>query len=348
MTRPAAERLLAWYDEVRRDLPWRQTRDPYRILVAEVMLQQTQVATVAPRYEAFLRRFPTGAALAAAPEEEVLAAWSGLGYYRRARLLQRAARQIAALPGGFPRTAAELEQLAGIGSYTAAAVASIAFGEVVPVLDGNVERVVARWLALGEPVARAATRRRLRAAAAGLLVGDRAGDSNQALMELGATCCRPRAPRCGACPLSDDCAARALGSPEAFPVKAAKRAIERHDLLSVWVERKDGAALFFRRRTDAAWLAGMWELPTVTADGRAEASLAARYGGRFDLGAALGAYRHAITHRSLRVEVRRADWSPEAGMAEGPEAAWLRRPELAAAATSAMVAKALAVVDAAG
>lgn len=341
-----AERLLAWYDAVRRDLPWRRTRDPYRILVAEVMLQQTQVATVAPRYERFLERFPSCEALSAASEEEVLAAWSGLGYYRRARLLQCAAREITRRPEGFPQTAAELAGLSGIGAYTAAAVASIAFGEATPVVDGNVERVVARRLALAEPVARAAVKRQLRAGAAELLVAGRAGDSNQALMELGATCCRPRAPRCDECPLAADCAARQLGSPEAFPVKAEGRPRERHGLLSAWVVREDGRVLLFRRGAGEGWLAGMWELPTVPADGSSEARLGERYGGAFRLGERLGAYRHEVTFRSLRVEVRRASWAGAQEVAEAPEGRWFGGEELAAVATSAMVAKARAVVAA--
>jgi A/G-specific adenine glycosylase len=341
-----AERLLAWYDAVRRDLPWRRSRDPYRILVAEVMLQQTQVATVVPRYERFLERFPSVAALAAASEEEVLAAWSGLGYYRRARLLQRAAREIALRPEGFPRTAAELADLSGIGAYTAAAVASIAFGEATPVVDGNVARVVARRLAIAAPVARAAVQRQLHAGAAELLVAGRAGDSNQALMELGAICCRPRAPRCGECPLAADCAALERGSPEAFPVKTEGRPRERHGLLSAWVAREDGSVLLFRRGAGEAWLAGMWELPTVPADGTSEAHLGERYGGTFWLGERLGAYRHEVTFRALRVEVWRASWAGAREVAEGPEARWFGGEELAAAATSAMVAKARAVVAA--
>ncbi len=197
--RPAI--LLAWYDGFRRDLPWRRTRDPWAVWVSEVMLQQTQVATAAPYFVRFLDRFPNPAALAEASEEELLAFWSGLGYYRRARLLQSGARAVAAR-GEMPRRPEELLRLPGIGPYTAAAIASIAFGEPVPVLDGNVARVMARLEGIREPATSAPVRRRLRVAAAGWLDATRPGDSNQALMELGATLCRPRAPRCASCPLS--------------------------------------------------------------------------------------------------------------------------------------------------
>ena len=185
---PAAA-LLKWYDAERRSLPWRATRDPYRIWISEIMLQQTRVQTVIPYYESFMTRFPTVEDLAAAPLEEVLALWSGLGYYRRARLMHEAAKRLAAT--GFPARSSALEKLPGIGPYTAAAVASMAFGEAVPVLDGNVERVLCRRLALDRDPRRSAGRRLLLAATARLLDSKRPGDSNQALMDLGATICRP-------------------------------------------------------------------------------------------------------------------------------------------------------------
>lgn len=340
----AASRLLFWYRSRRRDLPWRKNRDPYRVLVAEIMLQQTQVATVAPRYESFLSRFPSVESLAAASEEEVVAAWSGLGYYRRARLLRAAAAQIVARPGGFPRVASALAQLSGVGAYTAAAVASIAFGEAVAVVDGNVERVMTRRLGLAEPVSRAAVRRRIREAAGAMLVEGEAGDSNQALMELGATVCRPRGPLCEQCPVAEDCEGFRLGIPEAFPVKSANRARESLRLLSIWVE-EDGALLLFRRPLGEEWLAGMWELPTVSFEGPRESRLASRYGGRFEVGVTIGSYRHAITYRDLTVELARGRWAAQGEIGEGPEARWFAREELAGAALSAMVSKAAAVVE---
>ena len=193
---PDSGGLLAWFDANRRDLPWRLSADPYRVWVSEIMLQQTQVERVVSYFEAFVARFPDVAHLASSSVEEVLAAWSGLGYYRRARSLHAAARQIVAL-GGFPRDIEGWLALPGVGRYTAAAVTSICFGAKQPVLDGNVERVLSRVIGLGQDPKKAAGRRTLLRVAESLLDDERPGDSNQALMELGATVCRPRAPRCG-------------------------------------------------------------------------------------------------------------------------------------------------------
>ncbi len=203
--------LMAWYERSHRDLPWRNSRDPYAIWVSEVMLQQTRVAVVEERFKAFLELFPTLDALAVAPEQEVLAAWSGLGYYRRARMLHRAAQFVLAnCAGVLPQTSAELRLLPGIGTYTAAAIASIAFGECVAVVDGNVERVlyrVAGW-ETGVRAGSAALKRKVSELAGDLMDVARPGDFNQALMELGATVCLPRNPLCLVCPLSTDCQTR--------------------------------------------------------------------------------------------------------------------------------------------
>ncbi|MCZ7652440.1 MAG: NUDIX domain-containing protein [Thermoanaerobaculia bacterium] len=337
--------LAAWYARHRRELPWRGTSDPYAVLLSELMLQQTRVAAAMPYYARFLARFPDVAALAAATEEEVLALWSGLGYYRRARQLHAAARRIAA--AGFPRTARELAQLPGVGPYTAAAVASIAFGEPVAVVDGNVVRVVARLLAWDEPVERAASRRAIAASAGALLDRERPGESNQALMELGATLCRPAGPLCGACPLAPFCAGRARGVAAELPRRAPRRPPQRERLVVARVERA-GRVLLFRRDAGERLLAGLWELPEAPAGAGAEAALTARYGGRFRLGAPLGRLRHAITTRALEVEVRAARWEPAGGqvggqVAEGPEAAWLSPAEAAGAPLTALARKALAL-----
>src|SRR5579872_507247 len=203
--------LLAWYDLSQRDLPWRSSRDPYAIWVSEIMLQQTRVAVVVERYQAFMTRFPSLVSLALATEQEVLALWSGLGYYRRARMLHKAARFVAnRLKGNLPATAEELRVLPGIGAYTAAAIASIAHGERVAVVDGNVERVlcrVAAWESEGRRGG-AGLKRKADALAAQLLDPRRPGDFNQAMMELGATVCLPRKPLCLACPLAPDCTTR--------------------------------------------------------------------------------------------------------------------------------------------
>lgn len=306
--RPVAD-LLSWFDRHRRDLPWRQTRDPYRIWLSEVMLQQTRIETALSYYLRFLEEFPTVEDLARAEVGEVLALWSGLGYYRRARQLHAAAREAVAR-GGIPRTVEELRELPGIGAYTAAAVASIAFDVPAPVLDGNVERVLSRWLALDlDPKSREA-RQRMLAAAAGLLDPRRPGDSNQALMELGATVCAPRRPRCLLCPLSPGCRAARQGDPERFPVARAKRARERHKLAVAVSQREDGV-LLFRRPEQSAVLAGTWELPWTRLDGRSavqpQDGLAERYGGRWAVGPRLGGVRHAITHRDLELEIHQAE-----------------------------------------
>ena len=245
--------LLDWYDRNRRDLPWRRSRDPYAIWVSEVMLQQTRVAAVVEKYQAFLARFPTVVALAMAPEQEVLAQWSGLGYYRRARMLHKAAQLVAgAARGQMPNTAAELRALPGIGGYTAAAIASIAFGERVAVVDGNVERVLCRiagWDANG------AYRRKVEELAAQLVDEERPGDFNQAMMELGATVCLPRNPRCLVCPVSEDCKTRGEHKTAARP-----RMVSSEVGCGLFL-RKAGQVLLEQRPSTVSVMPGLWELP---------------------------------------------------------------------------------------
>lgn len=337
--------LLSWYDRHRRELPWRTTRDPYRIWLSEVLLQQTRVEVVVPYYLRILARFPTVAELAAAPVEELLALWSGLGYYRRARQLHAAAVGIAAADGRFPDTAQGWRRLPGVGAYTAAAVASIAFGEAVAVLDGNVERVLARYLAFGDDPRSAEGKRRLVACGETLLDPERPGDSNQALMELGATVCSPHRPKCLICPLAEGCAARRSGSPEEFPRTRPRRAVERRRLLAAVVEREE-AVLLFRRPEESTVLGGTWELPWIPTDeangGPAEAAFARRYGGTWSLGPRLGAVRHGITFRDLTVEVcaARVEWGGE--VQEGAAAGWFGARERAGLFLSSLVEKILA------
>jgi A/G-specific adenine glycosylase len=313
------------------------------------MLQQTRVEHARAYFGPFLERYPTVGALAAAPLEEALAHWSGLGYYRRLRLLHRAAADVVAAGGAIPSSPERLRQLPGVGDYTAAAVASIAFGVAEPVLDGNVVRLLARRLACGEDPARPTVRRRLREEAARWLDADAPGDSNQALMELGARVCTPRAPRCGECPLATGCAALATGTPERYPARARPGAPRRVALLVAIVER-GGRVLLFRRGEGEALLAGTWELPWIEHDATAgtaedaEARLAARYGGRFALGREQGVVRHAITTRRLLATVRAAELLT-GSVAEGPEARWVAREELAGLPLSSLVHKALAVAD---
>jgi A/G-specific adenine glycosylase len=253
-------RLLAWFDAGRRDLPWRRTSDPYRVWVSEVMLQQTQADRVVGYYERFVAAFPTVEALAAAPIDDVLKLWEGLGYYARARALHAAARAVARdLHGRLPRRAAELRSLPGFGPYTAAAVASIAFGETVAALDTNVLRVLARVACVDGPTSRGAARARLERIAARLIDPERPGDFNQAMMELGAMVCRPRAPRCLLCPVAADCSARASGDPERWPEPATSAA--RPDVhAACGVVRRRGRLLVVRR-PERGLLGGLWEFP---------------------------------------------------------------------------------------
>jgi A/G-specific adenine glycosylase len=250
-------RLLAWYDEHARDLPWRKARDPYRVWLSEVMLQQTRVAAVISHYHQFLRRFPTVEKLAAARLASVLAAWSGLGYYRRARMLHVAAKVIVRKRGGkVPPTSRALRELPGVGRYTAAAIASIAFGEPTAVVDGNVERVLQRFTSerlSGEDLWNTAGE---------LLDKSRPGDFNQAVMELGATVCTPRAPICLACPVIELCATRGELAQRTTTRRQGKREI--HYALSCLDDESRPAKVFLVRRPhEASLMAGMWELPEM-------------------------------------------------------------------------------------
>ncbi len=336
------EGLLAWYDSSQRSLPWRVDRDPYRIWVSEVMLQQTQVSTVIPYYESFMDRFPTVETLATATIDEVLTLWSGLGYYRRARQMHAAAQQIVEL-GGFPQRSSELQKLPGIGVYTSAAVASMAFGEVVPVLDGNVERVLSRRMGLEEDPKRVASRKRLLDAGARLLDPGRAGDSNQALMELGATICRPKRPDCEICPLIKGCRAHRSGDPERFPPPRRRRAVEQVELTIALVEDRD-RILLFKRPDDSDLLAGLWELPNVPRRGRLstmEKVLGRRYGGRWTLERVRTRVKHGITHRALVLHVHPAHVEAGGTVAEGPEAAWVAADEMSDYPLSSAIEKVL-------
>jgi A/G-specific adenine glycosylase len=263
-----AEDLLAWYRRHARDLPWRakpgEATDPYRVWLSEIMLQQTTVAAVAPYFQAFLARWPDVRALAAAPLDDVLAAWAGLGYYARARNLHACARAVAAeYDARFPGTEAELRKLPGIGAYTGAAIAAIAFGQRASVVDGNVERVVARLFALETPLPQA--KPALRALAASLLPPEPApdfpfGDFAQATMDLGATLCLPRKPRCVLCPLRESCAAQAAGVAADLPRRAPKTERPTRRGAAFWLIRDDGAVLL-RRRAARGLLGGMMEVP---------------------------------------------------------------------------------------
>ena len=285
-----AERLLQHYVDNSRDLPWRSPpgaapADPYRIWLSEVMLQQTTVAAVAPRFRRFVERWPTVEALAAAADDEVLSEWAGLGYYARARNLIACAREVAAR-GGFPDSEAALRKLPGIGDYTAAAIAAIAFGRHALVIDSNVERVTARLHGLERPA-----RAELRAAVETVTPAEGAGDFAQAMMDLGATICRPRSLLCSICPLSGDCAAFASGTPELFPAPKPRKARPVRYGIARWIER-DGA-LWLVRRPPRGLLGGMAALP---GEGWTTEPPAAA-------GRPLARVRHVFTHFTLELTI---------------------------------------------
>ena len=256
--------LLDWYEKNKRDLPWRRTRDPYKIWVSEIMLQQTRVAAALPYYLRWMEELPDVNALAAVEEERLMKLWQGLGYYSRARNLQRAAKVIVEeLDGRFPDTWEELRKLPGVGDYTAGAVASIAFGRRVPAVDGNVLRVAARVADIRENIMDTKVRRRLSELMAAAVPSDRPGTYNQALMDLGATVCLPNGkPLCDACPLSTLCEAHRLGLEEALPVRE-KKASRRVEELTVYLLVRDGRVAL-RKRPDRGLLAGLWEFPHVS------------------------------------------------------------------------------------
>jgi A/G-specific adenine glycosylase len=323
--------LLAFYRRHGRDLPWRRTRSPYAIWVSEIMLQQTQVMTVIPRFAPFLRRFPTLAKLADAQEPAVCEAWAGLGYYRRARHLHRAARQVLAEHDGeIPRTAAELRELAGIGEYTAAAIASIAFAEKIAAVDGNLIRVLARVFALPGRASDRGLLNEVREHAQRLVDCSRPGEVNQALMDVGATVCRPANPRCGECPLRRCCAALHAGNPTVYPGRKIKPARPRLPVAFAWIEQ-DGAVVLEQRPLDGLW-AGLWELPSASGSG-AKRALAKRVGQR--LGRRIATVTHDLTHRRVEASVYRvAPGTPMGRLWRDPGAAPL----------SALARKAIAAV----
>lgn len=299
-----AQTLVEWYRKNARALPWRSdARDPYHVLVSEFMLQQTQVDRVVPRFQAFVARFPTFASLAAAPEDEVVEEWSGLGYYRRARMLHRLAEAVAASGGALPASAAGLEELPGIGPYTAAAVASLAWGEAVPVLDGNTMRVGARVLTLERDPRSAEGRRRLEAWILGLMENQSPGEVNEALMELGATVCTPAEPGCNVCPFSSDCAAKTLGRQQDFPPPRQRRATVSMRWVAACIVSPEGRWLV-RRIDDGPILRGLW-LPPIAGleDGADPVQTAAGLVLLPSMTASspLPAVRHNITHRKIDV-----------------------------------------------
>ncbi len=327
-----SDRLLAWYDAHARILPWRmppgstERPDPYRVWLSEVMSQQTTLAAMTPYWRRFTARWPTVEALAAADEAEVMREWAGLGYYARARNLHATARTVAEL-GGFPRTAAGLRGLPGVGDYTAGAIAAIAWGEPVAAVDGNAERVAARMTADATPLP--AARRALRRAVEGWVAVDRPGDFAQALMDLGATICTPRSPRCLLCPLASDCAARAQGELDRYPIKPPRKPRPHRTGIAWWVER-DGRLALVRRGAERM-LGGTLALPSSDWDGRP--------GDWADApeGRTLGTVTHGFSHFTLTLDVVAAE-------AIEPPAHWLWWPldELEGAGLASLFVQAVA------
>jgi A/G-specific adenine glycosylase len=302
------ETLLEWYDKNARALPWRFEQSAYRTWISEIMLQQTQVYTVIPYFERWMAKFPDVAALAAASEQDVLSIWEGLGYYSRARNLHKAAQALVREYGGrLPQTVEALKELPGIGPYTAAAIASIAFGQDEATVDGNIRRVFSRVFNLTEPLRSPDGEKRIWDLAEANLPSGKAGAYNQALMDLGATICTPKSPACERCPVASACQARALGVAEERPVKPPRRAVPSLTVTAAVIRRDDGRVLLTKRPPEGL-LGGLWEFPGGTLE-ETDADLQAclrreiqeELGVEVQVGEGFGTYKHAYTH--FRIEL---------------------------------------------
>jgi A/G-specific adenine glycosylase len=345
--------LIDWYDRVARDLPWRRTRDPYAIWVSEIMLQQTRVDTVVRYYGRFLERFPSARALAAASEDEVMAAWSGLGYYRRARNLHSGVREVVARYGGHVPAEPEARRaLPGVGRYTAGAIGSIAFERAEPIVDGNVARVLCRVLGIDTPPERSDTQRRLWSEAERLVEGPRPSALNQALMELGATVCSKQTPDCARCPLRSHCRAHAEGRTRELPIARKKPAPRRVALVALLATHGSGSErAVWLTRGGGALFGGLWNLPMVEGRGRAVAAgLLARSGLRGRLAArAHGRLEHVLTHRKLELQLWEATAVQRAATsADVAELKPVRLTELGQLGVSRLTRKALEQLGLAG
>jgi A/G-specific adenine glycosylase len=341
VTRSFAERVVAWQRaHGRHGLPWQDTRDPYRIWVSEIMLQQTQVGTVLPYYLRFMARFPDVATLAAASDDDVLEHWSGLGYYRRAHHLHAAARAVVASHGGaFPRDAATLATLPGIGRSTAAAISAFSSGASHAILDGNVKRVLARHCAVegfpGAPKVAA----RLWALAEALVPGAHVEAYTQGLMDLGATVCTRGAPRCDLCPVAEDCVARRDGRIAELPSPRPQKVLPQRSVRLLVIER-NGEMLFEKRPPVGIW-GGLWSLPECALDEDVLATVRTRFGAQVTLGDALPPIAHGFTHFGLTLHPQRATATHWPARAETPGMLWLTLDDATRAALPAPIRKLL-------
>ncbi len=333
-----SQRVIRWQAlSGRHDLPWQGTRDPYRIWVSEIMLQQTQVATVIPYYQRFMARFPDVSALAQATENEVLQHWSGLGYYARARHLHRAARQVAAAQGQFPATAEALQQLPGIGRSTAAAIAAFAYGQRQAILDGNVKRVLARVFAVPGNPAQAAVAARLWSLAESLLPQQHIEAYTQGLMDIGATCCTLRNPRCETCPLQDQCKACLQDAVRDYPAPRAARPVPEKSFQMLVVAHQ-GRLLLEKRPEQGIW-GGLWSFPEAGEGEDPAEMLRRRWGLVGHPWARLPPLRHALTHFRLHIHPVCLTVSQGPVVAEGPGLRWVETAAVEAAAVPMPVRK---------
>ncbi|OFV96916.1 MAG: A/G-specific adenine glycosylase [Acidobacteria bacterium RIFCSPLOWO2_12_FULL_54_10] len=326
--------LLAWYDQNRRQLPWRETKDPYRIWISEVMLQQTRVQAVIDYYKRFLKTFPTMKTLATAKEEKLLAAWSGLGYYSRARNLQKAARVILREHNGkFPEDVAASLRLPGVGEYTARAVTSIAYDVPVAVLDGNVARVLSRLYTISDNFRKNSGKKILLNRADALLAHSRPGDFNQAMMELGATVCLPRRPSCKTCPVRRHCLAFSQDAVENYPEPREPREPKPKHYISALVFNKKGQLLLTQNPPDSPWMPGFWHPPTWEAGFNDE---------RFLLTDHVGQIRHTITHHKIVIDVYNARLERKLVIRQSQ---WINPKQLKSIPVTTIARKSLALLE---
>jgi A/G-specific adenine glycosylase len=325
--------LVRWYRTVKRDLPWRNTRDPYRIWVSEMMLQQTRVEAAIPYYEMFMRAFPTIEALADASEDQVLKVWEGLGYYQRARYLHQAAREVRDRYGGrIPDDPAEISRLPGIGDYTAGAILSIAYQRDVPAVDGNALRVLARIFLIEDDIGGQPGRRRIRALAQAAIPPGQASFFNQSLMELGARVCLPKKPKCSVCPVASVCIAHAEGAQEEYPVKSRKASPREVDL-AVGIIRA-GDRLLIRKRPEEGLLAGLWEFPGSERQPGESWEEALKRMGRSELGIELkvgtpfGKMRHVFSHLVWNIQAYSCEPVADTGIVDGESVRWVETRDL--------------------